>query len=34
MFVAAVGLGALVNAAVIGWCARALRRGGNPDPAS
>ncbi|GAA2287894.1 hypothetical protein GCM10010145_68110 [Streptomyces ruber] len=33
MLIAAVVLGALVNAAVIGWCARALRRGGRPDPA-
>lgn len=34
MLVAAVVLGAIVNAAVIGWCARALRRGNSPDPAS
>ncbi|GAB2947320.1 hypothetical protein GCM10023080_002460 [Streptomyces pseudoechinosporeus] len=34
MLVAAVVLGALVNAAIIGWCARALRRGNSPDPAS
>lgn len=34
MLVAAVLFGALVNAAVIGWCARALRRGNRPDPAS
>ncbi|MFI0779373.1 SCO4225 family membrane protein [Streptomyces sp. NPDC021212] len=34
MFVAAVTVGALVNAAVIGWCARALRRGDRPDPSS
>ncbi len=33
MLIAAVVLGALVNAAVIAWCARALRRGGRPDPA-
>ena len=26
----ALAVGALVNAAVIGWCARALRRGGRP----
>ncbi|MBK3580784.1 hypothetical protein JHN63_44835 [Streptomyces sp. MBT65] len=32
MFVVAVVLGALVNASVIGWCARALTRGGRPDP--
>lgn len=32
LFVAAVVLGALVNALIIGWCARALRRGGRPDP--
>ncbi|GHE83807.1 MULTISPECIES: SCO4225 family membrane protein [Streptomyces] len=32
-FLLAVVLGALVNAAVIGWCARALRRGEKtPDP--
>ncbi|EFE68247.1 MULTISPECIES: SCO4225 family membrane protein [Streptomyces] len=31
--IVAVVVGALVNAAVIGWCARALRRGGRPDPA-
>ncbi|WP_149548045.1 SCO4225 family membrane protein [Streptomyces marokkonensis] len=28
MFVLAVAVGALVNATVIGWCSRALRRGG------
>jgi hypothetical protein len=28
-FIVSVVLGALVNAAVIGWCARALRRGRN-----
>ncbi len=33
-FIAAVALGAEVNAAVIGWCARALRRGDGPGPAS
>ncbi|MGW2516151.1 SCO4225 family membrane protein [Streptomyces sp. NPDC001617] len=27
MFVTAVAIGAEVNAAVIGWCARTLRRG-------
>ncbi|MCF4136375.1 hypothetical protein L1856_05030 [Streptomyces sp. Tue 6430] len=32
--VAVVVLGALVNAAVIGWCARVLRRGVPSDPAS
>ncbi|WP_245996710.1 SCO4225 family membrane protein [Streptomyces armeniacus] len=33
MILVAVGLGALVNAVVIGWCARALRRGlGGSDP--
>ncbi|MFE6825004.1 SCO4225 family membrane protein [Streptomyces sp. NPDC057690] len=32
MFVLAVVFGALVNAAVIGCCARALRRGERPDP--
>lgn len=31
MAVLAVVLGALVNATVIGWCARALRRGNSPD---
>ncbi|MFI8305480.1 SCO4225 family membrane protein [Streptomyces sp. NPDC085927] len=30
-FIGAVAGGALVNAAVIGWCARVLRRGGRPD---
>ncbi|MFF3174287.1 SCO4225 family membrane protein [Streptomyces sp. NPDC057900] len=28
MFIAAIVFGAAVNAAVIGWCTRALRRGG------
>jgi len=32
MLVVAVVVGALVNATVIGWCARALRRGGGADP--
>lgn len=32
MFVVAVVLGALVNASVIGWCARALSGGNRPDP--
>ncbi|WP_406007772.1 hypothetical protein OG440_17605 [Streptomyces sp. NBC_00637] len=31
-FFVAVVFGALVNATVIGWCARALRRGEHPDP--
>ncbi|NBM15132.1 SCO4225 family membrane protein [Streptomyces sp. GC420] len=34
MLVAAVVLGALVNAAIIGWCTRALRRGGHQDSPS
>ena len=34
MLVVAVVAGALVNAALIGWCSRALRRGGRPDPES
>ncbi|WP_432011367.1 SCO4225 family membrane protein [Streptomyces cucumeris] len=34
MFVAAVTLGALVNATVIGWCSRALRHGDRTDPAA
>ncbi|MFF5157756.1 SCO4225 family membrane protein [Streptomyces sp. NPDC000348] len=33
-FLLSIVLGALVNALVIGWCARALRRGGTPDTAS
>lgn len=32
MFVVAVLLGGLANAALITWCARALRRGNRPDP--
>ncbi|MFJ5305672.1 SCO4225 family membrane protein [Streptomyces sp. NPDC088350] len=32
MLVVAMVVGALVNASVIGWCARALGRGGRPDP--
>ncbi|MFE9926397.1 SCO4225 family membrane protein [Streptomyces sp. NPDC005774] len=32
-FIGAVAGGALVNAAVICWCARTLRRGGRRDPA-
>ncbi|MFD8061271.1 SCO4225 family membrane protein [Streptomyces cyaneofuscatus] len=31
VFVIAIVVGAAVNATVIGWCARALRRGGRPD---
>ncbi|MEU9200895.1 hypothetical protein [Streptomyces sp. NPDC048332] len=27
----AIAVGAAVNAAIIGWCTRALRRGGRPD---
>lgn len=34
MIVVAVAFGALVNATVIGLCARALRRGSRPDPAA
>jgi hypothetical protein len=30
--VASMIVGALVNAAIIGWCARALARGNRPDP--
>lgn len=33
-FIVSVVLGALVNAAVIGWCARALRRGRSRGPVS
>ncbi|MEU4681561.1 SCO4225 family membrane protein [Streptomyces xinghaiensis] len=33
MLIAAILFGALVNAAIIGWCTRALRRGHRPDPA-
>ncbi|MFF3392720.1 SCO4225 family membrane protein [Streptomyces sp. NPDC002669] len=32
MLVLAIALGAVVNAAVIGWCSRALRRGPGPGP--
>jgi hypothetical protein len=32
VLVVAIALGALVNATVIGWCARALSRGNRPDP--
>ncbi|MDX3129532.1 hypothetical protein PV367_06880 [Streptomyces europaeiscabiei] len=31
MAIIAVALGAAVNAAIIGWCTRALRRGGRTD---
>ncbi|MEU9184733.1 hypothetical protein AB0D14_09230 [Streptomyces sp. NPDC048484] len=34
MFVATVVIGALANALVIGWCARALRRGRSQRPVS
>ena len=34
MFLLSIVLGALINAVVIGWCARALRRGSTPDTAS
>ncbi|MFC8392598.1 MULTISPECIES: SCO4225 family membrane protein [unclassified Streptomyces] len=34
MFLLSIVLGALINAMVIGWCARALRRGATPDTAS
>ncbi|MFG2023647.1 SCO4225 family membrane protein [Streptomyces sp. NPDC048825] len=34
MFISAVALGAEVNAEIIGWCTRALRRGGRPDSSS
>ncbi|MDO0933487.1 hypothetical protein QQY66_18000 [Streptomyces sp. DG2A-72] len=34
MLVLAVVIGAIVNATIIGCCARALRRGGSTDPAS
>ncbi|MEJ1201585.1 MULTISPECIES: SCO4225 family membrane protein [unclassified Streptomyces] len=33
-FITAVALGAAVNAAIIGWCTRALRRLGRPDHTS
>lgn len=33
MLVLAVALGALANAAIIRWCARALSRATKPDPA-
>ncbi|MGX9887312.1 SCO4225 family membrane protein [Streptomyces sp. NPDC002276] len=31
VLIVAVVLGALVNASIIGWCARALTRGNRPD---
>lgn len=31
MFFVAIALGAALNAAIIGWCTRALRRGGRMD---
>ncbi|MET7567770.1 hypothetical protein ABZT04_04610 [Streptomyces sp. NPDC005492] len=31
VLVVAIAIGALVNASVIGWCARALSRGNRPD---
>ncbi|ROQ67487.1 hypothetical protein EDD93_1924 [Streptomyces sp. 840.1] len=31
MFITAIALGAAANAAIIGWCTRALRRGGRTD---
>ena len=31
MLIPAIALGAAVNAAIIGWCTRALHRGGRPD---
>lgn len=34
MLLLAVVLGALINATVIGWCSRALRRGGRGTTAS
>lgn len=34
VFLLSMVLGALVNAMIIGWCARVLRRGSNPDAAS
>jgi hypothetical protein len=33
-FLLSIVLGALVNAMIIGWCARALRRGSDPDTPS
>ncbi|MFG3518384.1 SCO4225 family membrane protein [Streptomyces bobili] len=34
MFLLSIVLGALINAVVIGWCVRTLRRGSNPGTAS
>ncbi|MFD5872191.1 SCO4225 family membrane protein [Streptomyces sp. NPDC060322] len=34
MFCLSIVLGALVNALVVGWCARALRRGHTPETAA
>ncbi|USQ85553.1 hypothetical protein NFX46_18310 [Streptomyces phaeoluteigriseus] len=34
MFLLSIVLGALINAVVIGWCVRTLRRGNNPGTAS
>ncbi|WP_328454806.1 hypothetical protein OG780_34470 [Streptomyces sp. NBC_00386] len=34
MLLLSMVLGALVNALIIGWCARVLRRGSKPDTAS
>ncbi|WP_411080125.1 SCO4225 family membrane protein [Streptomyces sp. cmx-18-6] len=31
VFAVAIAVGAAVNAAIIGWCTRALRRGRRPD---
>ncbi len=33
-FLLSIVLGALINAMIIGWCARTLRRGSNPDTAT
>ncbi|MFF8195773.1 SCO4225 family membrane protein [Streptomyces bobili] len=33
-FLLSIVLGALINAVVIGWCVRTLRRGSNPGTAS
>ncbi|MFI7083096.1 SCO4225 family membrane protein [Streptomyces anulatus] len=30
-FFTAIAVGAAINAAIIGWCTRTLRRGGRPD---
>ncbi|MEU9669264.1 hypothetical protein AB0E25_27450 [Streptomyces bobili] len=34
MFLLSIALGALINAVVIGWCVRTLRRGSHPGTAS